>query len=89
MKKRKRSEPEEALRAARWYYKNMGEERDEPEPSGWSLTILTTYWLFFSRTLFAAFRINMWTRAMERRFLRHRLCSRIKDDQPQGYAAFD
>ena len=31
----------------------------------------------------------MWTRATERRFLRHRLCSRIKDDQPQGYAAFD
>ncbi len=30
----------------------------------------------------------MWTRAKERRFLSHRLCSRIKDDQPQGYAAF-
>ena len=45
--------------------------------------------LFFLRTPFAAFRINMWTRATERRFLRHRLCSRIKDDQPQGYAAFD
>ena len=22
-------------------------------------------------------------------FLKHRLCSRIRDDQPQGYAAFD
>jgi hypothetical protein len=39
--------------------------------------------------LLGAFRINMWNRAKERRFLRHRLCSRIKDDQPQGYATFD
>ena len=39
--------------------------------------------------IFAAFRINMWTRAKERRYLVHRLCSRIKDDQPQGFAAFD
>ena len=39
--------------------------------------------------MFAAFRINAWTRAKERRFLKHRLCSRIKDDQPQGYAAFN
>ena len=39
--------------------------------------------------LSAAFRINMWARAKERRFLSHRLCSRIKDDQPQGFAAFD
>ena len=31
----------------------------------------------------------MWNRAKERRFLKHRLCSRIKDDQPLGYAAFD
>ena len=31
----------------------------------------------------------MWTRAKERRFLEHRLCSRIIDDQPQGYAALD
>ena len=31
----------------------------------------------------------MWTRAKERRFLRHRLCSRLVDDQPQGYAALD
>ena len=31
----------------------------------------------------------MWTRAKERRFLTHRLCSRTKDDQPQGFAAFD
>ena len=31
----------------------------------------------------------MWTRAKERRFLTHRLCSRIKDDQPQGFAAFE
>ena len=40
-------------------------------------------------TLVPGFRINMWTRANERRFLIHRLCSRIKDDQPQGYAALD
>ena len=39
--------------------------------------------------MFAAFRINMWTRAKERRFLTHRLCSRILDDEPQGYAALD
>ena len=31
--------------------------------------------------MFAAFRINMWTRAKERRFLTHRLCSRIVDDE--------
>ena len=31
----------------------------------------------------------MWTRAKERRFLTHRLCSRVNGDQPQGYAAFD
>jgi hypothetical protein len=31
----------------------------------------------------------MWTRAKERRFFTHRLCSRIKDDQPQGFAAFE
>ena len=29
----------------------------------------------------------MWTRAKERRFLSHRLCSRIRDDHPQGFAA--
>ena len=40
-------------------------------------------------TVVPAFRINMWTRANERCFLIHRLCSRIKDDQPQGYAALD
>jgi hypothetical protein len=37
----------------------------------------------------AAFCINMWTLAREQRFLTHRLCSRIKYDQPQGYAVFD
>ena len=31
--------------------------------------------------MFAAFRINMWTRAKERRFLTHRLCSRIVDGE--------
>ena len=31
----------------------------------------------------------MWTRAKQRRFLTHRLCSRVNGDQPQGYAAFD
>ncbi len=39
--------------------------------------------------MLAAFRINMWTRAKERRFLTHRLCSRILYDEPQGYAALD
>jgi hypothetical protein len=38
---------------------------------------------------FAAFCINMWTWSKEQRFLVHRICSRIKDDQPQGYTAFD
>jgi hypothetical protein len=33
--------------------------------------------------------MNMWTRSREQRFLMHRLCSCIIDDQPQGYAAFD
>jgi hypothetical protein len=31
----------------------------------------------------------MWTRAEERRFLSHRLCSHIRDNQPQGYAVLD
>jgi hypothetical protein len=44
---------------------------------------------FLTHVFFAACRINMWNRAKGRRFLKHRLCSRIKDDQPQGYAAFD
>ena len=39
--------------------------------------------------MFAAFRINMWTQAKERRFLTHRLCSCILDDEPQGYSALD
>jgi len=41
--------------------------------------------------MFAAFRINMWNHAKERRFLTHRLCSRIVDDEPQleGYTALD
>ena len=30
----------------------------------------------------------MWNHAKERRFLKHRLCSRIKDDEPQGYTVF-
>ena len=34
MKKRKRSEKEDPLRADRWYYKGMDEERDDPEQSG-------------------------------------------------------
>ncbi len=38
---------------------------------------------------FTAFRTNSWNRAKERRYLRHRLCTRVKDDQPQGYTAFD
>ena len=31
----------------------------------------------------------MWAWSKEQCLLEHRLCSRIKDDQPQGYAAFD
>ncbi len=26
---------DEQLSADRWYYKNIDEERDDPEPSGW------------------------------------------------------
>ncbi len=36
-----------------------------------------------------AFCINSWNRAKKRRYLRHRLCSRVKDDKPQGHTAFD
>ena len=35
MKKRKKSEEQEPLRADRWYYKNMDGERDNPEQSGY------------------------------------------------------
>jgi hypothetical protein len=49
--------------------------------------ILFTYCAYF--TYVPAFRINMWTLAKVRRFLSHRLCSRIRDDHPQGYAALD
>ena len=51
------------------------------------ISLMNTYCTYC--TYFAAFRINMWNRAKERRFLKHRLCSHIKDDQPLGYAAFD
>ncbi len=39
--------------------------------------------------ILAAFQINMWNCAKERLFIKHQLCSRIKEDQPQGYTAFD
>ena len=45
--------------------------------------------LRFPIFVLTAFRINSWNRAKERRYLRHRLCSRVKDDKPQGYTAFD
>ena len=35
MKKRKKSEEQEPLRADRWYYKNMDCQRDNPEQSGY------------------------------------------------------
>ncbi len=53
----------------------------------WHLVYLL--YLFYILFASAAFRINMWTQSKERLFLVHRLCSRIKDDQPQGYIAFD
>ena len=31
----------------------------------------------------------MWTRSQERRFIRHRLCSRSKDDMQYGYESLD
>ncbi len=43
----------------------------------------------FSIFVFLAFRINCSNRAKESRYLRHRLCSRAKDDKPQDYTAFD
>ena len=33
--------------------------------------------------------INMWTLSQERRFITHRLRSRVKDDVPYGYEALD
>ena len=71
----------------------MDKLRDNPEQSGLYLILIAIYLLFVLilhiTLISAAFRINAWTRAKERRFLKHRLCSRIKDDQPQGYAAFN
>jgi hypothetical protein len=90
MKKTKPTESVAELRADRWYYKNMDDLRDNPEQSG-IFHLLSTVIGFIQHivlTLLTAFRINAWTRAKERRFLTHRLCSRIRDDQPQGYAAF-
>ena len=40
-------------------------------------------------TLVPGIRINMWTRSQERRFIKHRLCSRVKDDVPFGFEAFE
>ncbi len=79
------------LRADRWYYKNMDPLRDNPEQSGLYITLITVivFSLHSLITILTAFHINAWTRAKERRLLRHRLCSRIRDDQPQGYAAFN
>jgi hypothetical protein len=34
MKRKKPSENEEPFRVDRWYYKNMDDERDNPEQSG-------------------------------------------------------
>ncbi len=37
----------------------------------------------------AGIQINMWTRSQERRFITHRLISRVKDDVPYGHEALD
>jgi hypothetical protein len=69
----------------------MDQLRDNPEQSGLYIILITVIVLSLHilLTILTAFRINAWIRAKERRFLRHRLCSRIIDDQPQGYAAFN
>ena len=41
MKKRKLTEDAEELRADRWYYKNMDQQRDNPEQSGLYITLIT------------------------------------------------
>jgi hypothetical protein len=97
LKRTKPTEEEEELREDSWYFKNMDVLRDNPEQSG--LTIIYIYQCFLNYLgyilylvcifdlFFAAVRINMWTRARERRILRHRICSRGRGDQPQGYAS--
>ncbi len=39
--------------------------------------------------VFSGIRLNVWTRSNERRFIPHRLCSRVKDDVPCGYQVLD
>jgi hypothetical protein len=39
--------------------------------------------------VFSGIQLNMWTCSKERRFITHRLCSRVKDDVPCGYQALD
>ncbi len=46
MKRTKQSEPEEALRADRWYKKNTDEERENAEHSGLYLIIYITYCVY-------------------------------------------
>ena len=52
MKRTKQSEPEEALRADRWYKKNTDEERDNPEQSGLYLIIYITYCVYCTYTTY-------------------------------------
>jgi hypothetical protein len=68
----------------------MYQLRDNPEQLGLYIIPITIicFSLHSLLTILTVFHINMWTRAIELLFLRHRLCSRIIDDQPQGYAAF-
>ena len=46
MKKGKPNEVPEALRADRWYYKNMDKLRDNPEQSGLLDSIILTFCYF-------------------------------------------
>ena len=54
MKKRKLTEDAEELRADRWYYKNMDQQRDNPEQSGLYIILITvsclnsTYFTYFT-----------------------------------------
>ncbi len=54
-KRTKQSEPEEALRADRWYKKNTDEERDNPEQSGLYLIIYITYCVYCTYTAYESY----------------------------------
>jgi hypothetical protein len=67
---------------------DMDQLRDNPEQSG-MFHLLSTVIIVIQHIVLTTLTAYAWTRAKERRFLTHRLCSRIRDDQPQGYAAFN